>query len=104
MDEEHKNNAAAELGRLGGQKTAQRGPEYYAEIQSKRQVRAGGRPKNPPKAEFEGEITIGKIKIACAVLEDGTRLLTQTDFMTALGRTPRAMGLRNREAFEQIDR
>jgi hypothetical protein len=102
MDDEPKNSAATELGRLGGQKTAERGPEYYAKIQAKRQVRAGGRPKNPPKAAFEGEITIGKIKIACAVLEDGTRLLTQTDFMTALGRTPRAMGLRDREAFEQI--
>jgi hypothetical protein len=102
MDDDQKNNAAAELGRLGGQKTAERGPEYYAEIQAKRQRRAGGRPKNPPKAAFEGEITIGKIKIACAVLEDGTRLLTQTDFMQALGRTPRAMGLRDREAFEQI--
>ncbi len=102
MEDAKKNKAAAELGRLGGQKTAERGPEYYAEIQAKRQVRAGGRPKNPPKAAFEGEISIGEIKIACAVLEDGTRLLTQTDFMQALGRTPRAMGLRDREAFEQV--
>jgi hypothetical protein len=99
---ENKNRAASDLGKLGGQKTAERGPEYYAEIQAKRQRRAGGRPKNPPKAAFEGKLAIGKVKIDCAVLEDGTRLLTQTDFMQALGRAPRVMGLRDREAFEQV--
>src|SRR5258706_8162093 len=77
MEDAKKNKAAAELGRLGGQKTAERGPEYYAEIQAKRQVRAGGRPKNPPKTAFEGEISICEIKNACAVLVDGTRLFSR---------------------------
>lgn len=94
--------AAIELGRRGGKKTAERGPEYYAQIQAQRGKRAGGRPKNPPKAAYEGQIAIGDITISCAVLEDGTRLLTQTDFMQALGRTPRAMGIRDRDAFEQV--
>ena len=85
MDEEQKNNAAAELGRLGGQKTAERGPEYYAEIQAKRRVRGGGRPKNPPKAEHEGTLKIGDLEIPCAVLEDGTRVLSKRGVTKALG-------------------
>lgn len=84
MDEEQKNNAAAELGRLGGQKTAERGPEYYAEIQAKRLVRAGGRPKNPPKAAYEGVLKIGDTSMPCAVLEDGTRVLSETGLTNAL--------------------
>src|SRR5208282_4565673 len=62
MSDETKNNAAAELGRLGGEKTAERGPEYYAEIQAMRKVRAGGRPPNPPNATHIGELTIGASK------------------------------------------
>jgi len=84
--------AAVELGRKGGKKTAERGPKYYAEIQAKRETRAGGRPKNPPKAIYEGQLTVGGVVIPCAVLEDGTRLLTQSGFMQALGRARQAKG------------
>jgi P63C domain-containing protein len=82
MNEETKNNAAAELGKLGGEKTAERGPEYYAEIQALRKVRAGGRPKNPPKAVHEGCLKVG---ISCAVLEDGMRVLSAREVTKALG-------------------
>ena len=81
-----KYQAAAELGRWGGKKTAERGPEYYARIQAKRKVRAGGRPKGPILAAHEGIITIGKAEIPCAVLEDGTRVLNQAGFLRAIGR------------------
>lgn len=81
MDKNTKNSAAAELGRLGGEKTAERGPEYYAEIQAKRKVRAGGRPKTL-KAAHEGQLKVG---IACAVLEDGTRVLSAREVTKALG-------------------
>jgi hypothetical protein len=37
--------AAAMLGKLGGRKTAERGPEYYKNLQAKRKKRAGGRPR-----------------------------------------------------------
>lgn len=37
--------AAIKRGRLGGQKTAARGPEYFARIAAMRKTRAGGRPK-----------------------------------------------------------
>lgn len=36
---------AAALGAKGGAKTAERGPEYYAQIAAMRKTRAGGRPK-----------------------------------------------------------
>jgi hypothetical protein len=92
MIEESKNQAAVELGKLGGKKTAERGSEYYAEINAQRKIRAGGRPKNPPKAIRDGTLRIGEIEVPCAVLEDGTRLLTQKGFLRALGRSPSPMG------------
>jgi hypothetical protein len=33
------------LGKKGGLKTAQRGPEYFAKIAAMRKTRAGGRPR-----------------------------------------------------------
>jgi hypothetical protein len=85
MNEDAKNPAAVELGKLGGKKTAERGPEYYAEINAKRQNRLGGRPKGPPKAEHEGILKIGDLEIACAVLEDGTRVLSERSVTKSLG-------------------
>jgi len=41
------------------------------------------------KALFEGNLSIGDATIPCAVLEDGTRVLTQTEMLVALGRSPR---------------
>lgn len=85
MAEEQKNPAAVELGKRGGKKTAERGPEYYAEIQAKRQTKAGGRPRNPPKAAYEGTLTIMDLEIECAVLEDGVRVISQRALTKALG-------------------
>jgi len=84
QENDNKNKAAAELGRLGGQKTAERGPEYYAEIQAMRKVRAGGRPPNPPKATHTGELKIGDTVIPCAVLEDGRRVISEHGLTNAL--------------------
>jgi len=44
------------------------------------------------KATHEGKLEIGEMKIPCAVLADGTRLLTQGGFLKAIGRsrTPKA--------------
>ncbi len=49
-------------------------------------------PKAIPKATHEGTLTIGDIEISSAVLEDGQRVLTQSDFMLALGRARQAKG------------
>ena len=47
-----------------------------------------------PKATHEGVIVLadGKIEISCAVLDDGRRLITQSGFMKALGRSRQAKG------------
>jgi hypothetical protein len=47
---------------------------------------------NIPKATHEGVIEIGKARIPCAVLENGTRVLTQGGFLRALGRARTAKG------------
>lgn len=40
---------------------------------------------NIPVAEYAGELKFGEITLPCAVLSDGTRVLTETDFMAGLG-------------------
>ena len=35
-----------EMGRKGGKKTAERGPEYFRQLAAMRKTRAGGRPKS----------------------------------------------------------
>jgi P63C domain len=40
-----------------------------------------------PKATHTGSLDIAGRKFSCAVLENGTRLLTQRDFLTAIGRS-----------------
>lgn len=44
------------------------------------------------RATHTGEIKIGDRVISCAVLADGTRLINQETFMTALDRAPKAKG------------
>lgn len=48
--------------------------------------------KDLPTAYYTGELDIGGSKLSCAVLEDGTRVLTQSDMMRALGRARQAKG------------
>jgi hypothetical protein len=38
-------SSAVSLGQRGGQKTAERGSEYFRQIAAKRKTRAGGRPR-----------------------------------------------------------
>ncbi|MBI1808161.1 MAG: P63C domain-containing protein [Ignavibacteria bacterium] len=42
---------------------------------------------NIPKATHEGPLQLADAKIQAVVLEDGTRLLTQSDFLLAIGRS-----------------
>ncbi len=39
---------AAALGKLGGEKTAKRGPEYFRKIAALRKTHGGGRPRKKP--------------------------------------------------------
>jgi hypothetical protein len=48
MEKHTKNPVAVALGRIGGKAIAERGPEYFRELQAKRKARKGGR---PPKEE-----------------------------------------------------
>ncbi len=48
--------------------------------------------KDLPHATHEGAIMIGDTEIACAVLNTGQRVITQSGFMLALGRARQAKG------------
>ncbi|GLC25280.1 P63C domain-containing protein [Roseisolibacter agri] len=54
-----------------------------------------------PVAEYPGTLRIGGIEIECAVLGDGTRVLTQAELLEALGRHRKA-NVRNVEGEEPI--
>jgi hypothetical protein len=45
-----------------------------------------------PIAEHTGEVKIGDVSLPCAVLQDGTRLITQNGIFQAIGRTGRSTG------------
>jgi DNA adenine methylase len=56
-----KNPAAVALGRMGGMTVAERGHEYFRQLQAKRRVHAGGRPpaeKKPKQKPFPNRIPL----------------------------------------------
>ena len=57
--------------------------------------------KKPRGATHEGVLRIGNTEIACAVLEDGTRVITQYDFYRAIGRSGKPAKGRG-AAFEKV--
>lgn len=65
-------------------------PERRSEIARNAALTRHG--KGLPKAIAEGTLVIGNLRIACAVLEDETRVLTQEGFLTAIGRAGKAKG------------
>ncbi len=44
MKSHKKNPAAVALGKMGGRAIAERGPEYFRQLQARRKTHAGGRP------------------------------------------------------------
>ncbi len=52
------------------------------------------------KATHTGELQIGPVTIECAVLNDGTRVLTQSSFLRAMGQSNKPAG--KRIGFEQM--
>jgi hypothetical protein len=76
----------------GGKARARKlSPERRKEISrtaiEARWAKAGKKPI--PQATHAGALTIGDLSIPCAVLDDGTRLLTQWGFYRAIGRSGR---------------
>lgn len=82
------------LQRMGGRARAQKlsAQERTAIARNAADVRWEKAGKVLPKATHEGILTIGDMEIPCAVLEDGTRVLTQSGVMVALGRARQAKG------------
>ncbi len=60
-------------------------PERRSEIA--RAAAAGRWDKSLPEAEHEGDFKLGDTAISCAVLPNGTRIITQAAFLRALGRS-----------------
>src|SRR5690349_5859009 len=67
--------------------SAERRKEIAQAAVEARWAKAGKKPI--PRATHVGELKIGDVSIPCAVLEDGTRLLTQWGFYRAIGRSGR---------------
>jgi len=57
-----------------------------------------------PRATHIGEIKLGERKIRCAVLEDGTRVLTQYDVLEAIGRSGKPAAGRGSADFEPSEK
>jgi P63C domain len=92
--------AAAEIGALGGKARADKlSKGQRADIA--RSAAAARWAGQTPRATHSGELKLGEAQIPCAVLEDGTRVLTQVEMMNALGRNPRPMGARG-TGFEHV--
>ena len=64
-----------------------RGPSHFQMKSCQIASNAAAARWNIPKATHEGTLRIGTTKIQCAVLQDGTRLLTQSGFLLAIGRS-----------------
>ena len=51
-----------------------------------------------PQAVYTGELTLGDMSFPCSVLSDGTRILTQSDFMNGMGMYYSGWVAKNRSA------
>jgi hypothetical protein len=81
-----KASGTVELARQGGRaRAAKLDPETRSAIAAEAAATRWG---NVHVAESTGEIQIGEMTIACAVLEDGTRVVSQSTVLQSLGRNP----------------
>lgn len=77
----------------GGQRRAEKlSAEERRKIASQAAKARWAEAANLPKATHTGALQIGDAEIPCAVLTDGTRLLTQAGFLGALGRSTKPKG------------
>jgi len=78
--------------RGGLSRAAKLTPEQRHEIASAAAKARWAEASGLPKATHTGVLKIGDAEIPCAVLSDGTRLLTQAGFLGALGRSTKPKG------------
>jgi P63C domain len=77
----------------GGKNRAQKlTPEERRDIASVAARARWAEASSLPRATHMGTLQIGDAEIPCAVLSDGTRLLTQAGFLQALGRSSKPKG------------
>ncbi len=67
-------------------------PKKRSEIAKNAAAARWGGTEQLPRATHEGPMKLGNVGISAAVLADGRRLITQSDFMRALGRARQAKG------------
>ncbi|MGB8131401.1 MAG: P63C domain-containing protein [Candidatus Angelobacter sp.] len=67
---------------------------------AKKGAMARWNPGEIPRAEYTGNLKIGDMSFPCSVLSDGTRILTQSDFMKGMGMYYSGWVARNRTAAE----
>jgi hypothetical protein len=88
--------SAAALGKLGGSKGGRARAEHLSPEERSLAARDAAEArwgKTVADATHEGVLIIGDMRIECAVLDDGTRVLSQGTVLGALGRAP-TMGRR----------
>lgn len=88
MDSDDKNVHARELAALGASKggrvrAEKMTPERRREIAIAAAEHRWG--TAVPVAEYDGTLRIGELEFPCAVLSDGSRVLTETNFMKGMG-------------------
>ena len=88
MSESEISKAAKTLSKLGASKGGlARAEKMTSEERRELAQKAANTRWGVPRATHVGEIHIGETSIPCAVLENGTRLLTQEGFLKAIGRS-----------------
>ncbi|MCP3960752.1 MAG: hypothetical protein GY719_23150 [bacterium] len=88
MTEPKKNPHASALGKLGASKGGKaRAASLTADKRSEIARRAAEKRwgKEVPQEIYPGSITVGDTEFPCAVLSDGTRVLTEANFMKGMG-------------------
>jgi len=93
-------NRAESIQSMGGKKRAETlTPERRKEIA---RLAAESR-YAPEKAEYSGVLKIGDMSFPCSVLSDGTRILTQHDFMSGMGMYYSGWVAKNKPADQPAD-
>ncbi|MEM0982705.1 MAG: P63C domain-containing protein [Planctomycetota bacterium] len=90
------------MGEKGGKARAKRlSPQERSQIARNAALARWGEPDDIKRATHDGVVPVGDARIPCAVLEDGTRVLTQYGFLQAVGRSGRPQGRSGEEGFEK---
>jgi hypothetical protein len=97
QEELDSSGSASTLGKLGGSKGGKARAARLTPAERSMAAREAAQARwgrSIGDATHEGELVIGDMRIECAVLDDGTRVLSQGTVLAALGRAP-TMGRRD---------